>query len=88
MVRGGPWVPVRIYVEREIDPATGELLNPEILCKEIAGRPGGDPAYRFGELKAISREEYDSLMEAHAFSPVMQATHVAKPDLTITPARP
>lgn len=87
MVRGGPWVPVRIYVERDIDPTTGELASPEVLRMEIAGQPGGDPRARFSYLTAITRAEYERLMEAHDTSLAMAATHV-RFDVTATPARP
>ena len=41
MVRGGPFVPCRIYLEQEIDDETGELLGDETLKCEMNGRPRG-----------------------------------------------
>jgi hypothetical protein len=38
MVRGGPWVPARIWLFSEIDDATGELVTDEILQAEVGGR--------------------------------------------------
>jgi hypothetical protein len=87
MVRGGPWVPVRIYVDRTIDPETGELTSREIMRMEVAGEPGGDPARRWSYLTPISRPEYARLIEARKTDPTMRATH-APVDLTSSPVRP
>lgn len=38
LIKGGPFVPVSIYVEREVDPENGELLSPEVMVCEIAGQ--------------------------------------------------
>lgn len=38
MVRGGPFVPARIYLEQDIDDETGELLGDEVLKCELMGR--------------------------------------------------
>lgn len=38
LVRGGPMVPARIWLEQEIDIATGELISDEVLKCEINGR--------------------------------------------------
>lgn len=38
LVRGGPYVAARIYLHQEIDPATGELTEPEELRCEVDGR--------------------------------------------------
>jgi hypothetical protein len=86
-VKGGPWIPVRVFVERDIDPVTGELTNPEILRMEIAGKLGGDPHARATYLTPITKYEYERLMEAHRSSLRMQATHAAY-DLTAAPVRP
>lgn len=37
LVKGGPTVPCRIYLEQQIDEATGELIAPEIIRCEVAG---------------------------------------------------
>lgn len=63
MIRGGPWVPARIYVDRETDPMTGELVRDERLCIEIEGLDGGDPTEHWTYLTPISREEYLHLMD-------------------------
>lgn len=37
LVKGGPFVPARIWLEQEIDPVTGELLADEVLRCEVNG---------------------------------------------------
>lgn len=38
VVRGGPPVPARIWIEQELCPDTGELLSDEVMRCEIAGQ--------------------------------------------------
>lgn len=86
-VKGGPWVPVRIFVVREIDEA-GELAAPEELwAQKIDDAP--IPAERvWGRVKPITRQAYDDLLTAHrAAGSIMRATH-APVDLSREPARP
>lgn len=42
LVRGGPWVPVRIWLHQVIDGETGELVQDERLAATVDGRPA-DP---------------------------------------------
>lgn len=70
MVKGGPWVPVRIFVEREIDPATGELTAPERLVADVNGQIE-DPARHWTHLNPISREEYQRLIYRQSVTPAM-----------------
>ncbi|MBS8227133.1 hypothetical protein [Vannielia litorea] len=63
LVKNGPWVPVRIYIEREIDPATGELTCDEIMRIEVEGLDGGDPANHWTYLTPITRREFDHLVD-------------------------
>lgn len=37
LVQGGPWVPVRIWLDQVIDPETGDLADDEILFCEVSG---------------------------------------------------
>lgn len=69
-VKGGPWVPVRIFVRREIDPETGELSCPETLVADVDGKLC-DPATHWTHLTAISREEYDALLYRASIIPGM-----------------
>ncbi|MCD1619168.1 hypothetical protein K7H20_13945 [Salipiger manganoxidans] len=85
-VRGGPFVPVRIYLEQEIDPETGELTAPELMRADEGGRQF-DPTRIWTFLRPISTAEYFALLEGHRTSPVMQATHVSV-DLSLTPILP
>jgi len=63
MIKGGPWVPVRIYLDRQIDPATGELTEDERFCCEVEGLDGGDPADHWTYLTPITREEFNHLVD-------------------------
>lgn len=64
MVKGGPWVPVRIFVEREIDPETGELAAPERFVMEVEGiRSHRDPRDDFTWLTPITKAEFDRLTD-------------------------
>lgn len=85
LVKLGPWVPARIWCEREIDPATGELTDDEVLRCEVGGERR-DPARMWTFLKAIPRQEYDALVERVNTDPRMAATMVPY-DLTQEPVR-
>lgn len=87
LVKGGPWVPVRIYIHREIDCTTGELTEPEELRCEIEGIDGGDPEKHWTYLKPISRDEFDHLMDYRLRDPRM--LDARQPiDLSTTPTPP
>lgn len=77
LVKKGPWVPVRIFIEREIDPETGELASDEVLRIEVDGVVRGDPAHHWTYLKPISRQEFQALTEEHETNDLMKATHAA-----------
>lgn len=77
MVKGGPWIPARIFVEREIDPETGELASDEVLCIEVDGTRRRDPCEHWTYLTAITRQEFQALTEEHASNAIMQATHAS-----------
>ncbi|MBN2759488.1 MAG: hypothetical protein JXQ79_03225 [Rhodobacteraceae bacterium] len=60
IVPGGPWVPARIWIEREIDIETGLLAAPEVLiCEVDADRV--DPVEAWPNLIPISKDDYDRL---------------------------
>lgn len=82
-VKGGPWVPVRIYVRREIDPETGDLTGPEVLSADVDGRIC-DPVDHWTHLKPISREEYNALLYRASMVPGMSDNR-QKLDLTKGP---
>lgn len=39
LVKGGPYVAARIWIEQHVDPVTGELDRDEILLCEVDGQP-------------------------------------------------
>lgn len=86
MVKDGPWIPCRIWVEREVDPATGELMAPEVLRCEVGGERR-NPERVWTSVRAITRADYDALVRMHAENPAMAATLVAY-DNSARPMRP
>ena len=86
LVKGGPFVAARIWLEREIDPATGELSAPEEYRCEIDGMPR-NAANAWTYLEPITREEYDALLHRRLMIPSMQAS-MAKVDLIAAPILP
>ncbi|RMA42161.1 hypothetical protein D9R08_12000 [Rhodophyticola porphyridii] len=88
LVEGGPWVPVRIFVEREIDADTGELAGPERLVMEVEGiRSDRDPADTFSWLTPISRAEHDRLTDMRLRDPRF-FTSTDRIDLSEAPTLP
>lgn len=86
-VKGGPWVPARIYVTREIDPETGELACDEELRIEIEGIDAGDPRDHWTYLVPISKREFDHLVDYRLRDPRMLDTR-RRIDLSEAPTRP
>lgn len=86
LVKDGPWVPAKIWVERDIDPVTGELTAPEEYRAEVDGM-SRDPAKIWTFLKPISRAEFDELAACQKDLPQMAAT-MARLDLTEGAIRP
>lgn len=85
-VKGGPFVPVRIWIERDIDPDTGELAAPERYRAEVEGLPA-DPESIWTYLTPISRADFDALVERHRSDDRMAASMVPL-DLSGTPTLP
>lgn len=77
MVRGGPWVPARIWIEREIDMSTGELASDEVYRAILDGEIR-DPlaVWQWVNGNPISKEQFDDLCEMRERTPSMLATHV------------
>ena len=86
-VRGGPFVPVAIWLHQEIDPETGELTAPEELRAIEIGRPV-DPLRAWIYARAISEPEYGALTGVRDHHDFMAATHVAVDLGEIAPIRP
>lgn len=86
LVKGGPFVPVEIRVEREVDPESGELLAPErLICICDGQRRNAESLWSY--LTPISRDEFRALKDRRADIPAMAATMVAI-DLTKSPICP
>lgn len=85
-VKGGPFVPVRIFIEREIDPDTGDLIAPEQYAAEVEGLRA-DAAAIWTYLTPISRAEFNALVERHRSDDAMAATMVPL-DLSKIPTLP
>ncbi|MCB5411815.1 hypothetical protein [Pseudogemmobacter faecipullorum] len=86
LIRGGPWVPVEISIQREIDPETGELTGPERMACEVDG-VRREPASIWSHLTPITRAEFLALTERREAIPAMAAT-MARLDLTERAIRP
>lgn len=86
LVKNGPWVPVKITVEREVDPATGELTADEKLICDVGGERR-KPESVWTSVRPITRAAYDALVAERARNPAMVATMAAY-DLSRSPMRP
>lgn len=86
LVRGGPWVPARIWMTRETDPLTGELTAPEEYHCEVDG-DRRDPASVWTHLVPISKAEHAALLHRRLSIPSMQAS-MAQVDLVAAPILP
>lgn len=69
LVREGPWVPARIWLHQDIDPATGELMADEVMLCEVNGSRR-DPVDQWIWLcsNPITREEYRFLQKTLAWA--------------------
>lgn len=86
-VKNGPWVPVRLYIEREVDLQTGELASDEIVRAEVNGLDAGDPVTIWTYLTPISRAEFDHLADYRLRNSRMLDTN-RKVDLSDAPTPP
>lgn len=77
MVKNGPWVPGRIWIERQVDMATGELTCDEAFLAEINGERW-DAQIAWDRLAGnpITKAAYDRLVDRQHDMPQMAATHV------------
>lgn len=59
LVKGGPFVPVRIFLEQPTDAKSGELVGDEVMRCEVNGkRRPPEEEWTWIADKPISREEY------------------------------
>jgi hypothetical protein len=61
MVKNGPWVPVEIWCDRDVD-EHGELTRDEVLRADAFGEEL-DPAKIWTYLRPISKAEFEQLTE-------------------------
>ena len=87
MVRGGPWLAVRIWCESDIDHETGELADDEVLRCDINGIAESRIPWPRCANKPITKEAHAALLEDEGLTETLQATH-APVDLTERPMRP
>lgn len=78
------WMPVRIFIERQICPETGELQADERLVADVNGRLC-DPAPVWTYLTPISRAEYENMLYQRALMP--EINDEKKIDLAKEPLR-
>lgn len=69
-VKGGPWIPVRIWLYQETDIVTGDLSADERLMCEVDGITA-DPVPIWTHLRPISRDGFLSLKENRLSIPGM-----------------
>lgn len=68
LVKGGPWVPVHIWIERELDDA-GELLSDEQIMCSVDGRIADVEAHwSYACAKPISEAEFDYLARLSTYA--------------------
>jgi hypothetical protein len=83
LVKGGPWVPARIWLKQEIGD-DGELLSDESYCCEIAGqRRDAWDEWPFLARNPIRESEYDYLNAMAAWATDHASDHPAA-----TPGKP
>lgn len=71
LVKGGPFVPARIWLDQCIDPETGELVADEVMLCEVDGQ-WADAEAQWPWLCAnpISEAEYDYMTARRAYAAV------------------
>lgn len=73
LVKGGPWVAVEIWCEREIHRETGELETPERIVGSANGNllSRDDLESAWTRMRAISRDDYAALLRRIEQTPAM-----------------
>ncbi|MEM6623887.1 MAG: hypothetical protein AAF674_16795 [Pseudomonadota bacterium] len=94
LVRGGPWVPARIWMVQVVDEDTGELTEPEWLRCEVNGQ--SRDVFRAWERLAsnpIPRDRYEQMLDfidwAGSNDPMHPVLNPTRPvDLSSRPVGP
>jgi hypothetical protein len=73
-VKQGPFIPVRIWLDQEICPVTGELMADEVLRCEALNQ-SRNPEAIWTYLRPIPRAEYNALVDLHRSMDLMAATN-------------
>ena len=77
MVKNGPWVPAKIWLEQEIDEETGELLADEVFRALLDGENRSpDLVWQRACGNPITEEAFLALCDLRERTPSMLATHV------------
>lgn len=86
--KNGPLVPVEIRVERDIDTATGELMDDEKIVATLEGERI-DPArvWLWASKRPLTKAAFNELVDLRTRADAMKATHVGL-DLSQSPIRP
>ncbi len=86
-VKGGPRIPVSVFLEQHIDPDTGELTAPERAVAEIEGsiRPA---ALYWDRLRIITQAEWEALIRLRTQNPAIFAATNVKADILDMRIRP
>ena len=82
LVKGGPMVPVRIWLDQAIDDETGELIGDETLRCEVNGRPA-DPedVWSYVADSPISEADFDLMRRRIAWATAHAPDHpIATPN--------
>ncbi len=93
MVRGGPFVPVSVIIERETDPDTGDLLSDEQIVGVISGQRTSFRQLedRWHFFRPITEAAYHDLCaageEGARNADIFRATH-KQLDLSLEPVLP
>lgn len=85
MIKGGPWVPVKIWAEQETDEA-GELCAP-VKFFAIRGEEAVDPESIWTHCRPVSEEQF-ARIKAFREDNVHRFSDRARIDLSRTPTMP
>ena len=88
-VKGGPWVPVHIWCDQDIDPETGDLRAPEKIFATIGGEVARTWRHAWPRCagRPITEDAYHALLNDEGLTETLEATHVAV-DLSEKAVRP
>jgi len=69
LVKGGPWVAVRIWLVEMVDKETGELTADSYLCCDVDGKPA-DPNDQWSYCcdQAITIDDYNHMMRVSRYA--------------------